>query len=145
MAYVKITHEDINSGNPVTVLCNSLTVSGNKTTDSTPDVNIQDGPVEVQTQSFENLNFNINGIHFTGDSNTLTWLDLLTLYKSKYDGTNAITLNVVYGLSNEKVLSGLSASSDISCVLKTISFPISVVESKNGYLPVGNITLIETE
>lgn len=143
MAYVKITHPDINSGSPVYILCNNVTVSGTKKLDTTPNVNIQDGPVEVQTQSFENLNYSINGIHFTGESGTLTWLDLLTLYKSKYDGTNPAVLNVSYGTN--VILSGLSASTDINVVLKSLNFPLSTADSKNAYQPIGTISFVETE
>ena len=86
MAEVTITHPDINSGNSVRILCNGVTVSGNKNVDSTPNANIGTGPVEVQTQSFENLTYNINGINYTEESGTLTWDNVLTLYKSKYTG-----------------------------------------------------------
>ena len=141
MATVTLTHEDINSGNPVTVLCNNIVIGGKKNVISTPDAN-GDGIVEAQTQSIENFTYVLSGINYTGAANTLTWDNVITLYKSKYDGTNYITLNVTYGSTG---LKGLEESTDIKVVVESLSLPISTVDTRNAYIPVGTITLRETK
>ena len=141
MAILQLTHEDINGGDPVKVLASGLTLSGKKHLQLKPNANIN-GPVEVQTQSFENLTISIQGVHFTGETDTLDWDDVLTLYQSKYDGTNYIILNVAYG-SDDTYVAGLTGT-DIKCVLETPSLPINMTSSRDGYLPVGTLILRET-
>lgn len=258
MAYIKIIDSDLTPSEKY-IMANSVTVSGSKNTDETPDVNIQDNPVEVQTQSFENFKYTVSGVHYTNATGTLTWDDVITLYKKRYNGTNYSILNIAYGNSNwvydtdnkaygsssgtyelmktkiftdpiigvivdsvavtvqsvggsytsdvkaifyysdgtndsdeslsindgfttslvnpdktkqvykleiysridlgvslagfdktvikykpEILLKGLSGSSDIKVVLKTPNLPISVTDSKDGYMPIGSLNFIET-
>ena len=141
MSSITLTHEDINSGNPVTVKGARLTISGKKNNVSNPRAN-GDAMVEVQTQSYENFKYTLNGIHYTGASGILSWDDVITLYKVKYDGTNPITLNVTYGSST--ILNGLSESTDITVVLDSLSLPIDQTDTRDGYMPIGSLTFVET-
>ncbi len=158
---VKLTHPEINSGNPVRVMCQKVTVGGKKNVDSKPNANI-DGPVEVQTLAYENLSINLTGVRFmnitTNDLSsttanprntiqTLTYPHLLTLYKEAYDGTSGtqIVLNVSYGRNGDITdLVGLSNSANIPVVIESFSLPIDTAATKGGYLPIGNIILRET-
>lgn len=140
-ANIALQHTDINSGVAVNIICDAVTVSGKKNIVSTPYANVS-GPSEVQTKAPENFKYVISGVHFTDDANTLTWDHVITLYKATYDGTNYATLNVNYG--DSKVLNGLSQSTDIKVVLEVPNLPISARDSRNGYLPVGTLTFIET-
>lgn len=124
------------------IKCNGITVSGSKNIDMTPNSNISTGPVEAQTQSFENLTYAISGVHYTDESGVLTWDDVLILYKKKYDGTNYSILNVSYG--NSTSLKGLSGSTDIKVLLRVPSLPISATDTRDGYLPIGSLTFVET-
>jgi hypothetical protein len=72
---------------------------------------------------------------------------MLEMYKHVYDnngtGLNGpIVMNVTYGDST--VLTGLSGLADIKVLVKTFSLPLDAKNSKGAYLPVGNITLVET-
>ena len=146
MATVTLKHEDINGGVAVRVLCDSITLGGIKNIVSKSNANI-DGPVEVQTQSFENPVINMQGVHFvatadySGSDTILTFADVLILYKHKYNGSNQVILNVTYGNTNLTSLSG----TDIPVVLKTFNLPIKIKQSKGGYLPVGTLTFVETK
>ena len=142
MSSIYLTNTDINLGTPVKVLCNTVTVSGIKNNQKKPDANGAD-IVEVQTQSYENFKYTLTGAYFTGEANTLTWDDVIILYKQRYDGTNYTTLNINYGTSN--TLNGLSASTDIKVVLNTPSLSLSTSASKDAYRPQATLTFTETK
>jgi hypothetical protein len=141
MASVTLTHSSINSGNPVEIKCNVVSISGKRNTEKAPNANA-DGPVEIQTQGYENLVYNITGIRYTGAAGTLTWDDVLTLYKEGYDGTNYATLNITYGEST--TLKGLEGSANIKVILETPNLSISAEDSRNAYLPMGTLKFSET-
>ncbi len=140
-ANVLLTHTAINAGSPVRVLSDAVTVSGKRNLNREPNANIF-APVEVQTQSYENFKYVVNGIRFTEETGTLTWEHVVSLYKDAYNGNNPIILNVTYGF--DKTLSGLSNSTDINVVLETPTLPINVKITKDGYIPVGSLTFVET-
>ena len=128
------------------VLCSKVIVGGTKGIDVKPYANIA-GPVEGQTLSFENLTISLQGVHYVSDEGTLTWGSLLDMYKHVYDnvgtGVNGpLVLNVTYGKNTS--LKGLNNSTDIKVLVKSFSLPIDVGDSKDGYMPVGSITLVET-
>lgn len=128
------------------VRCSACLVSGNKNITSTPNANI-DGPVEVQTQSYENLTITLQGVLFpTSDLNDTTYFryeDLLDLYKLKYTGSNQKLLTVTYGGST--VLDGLTATAGIPVVIKSFNIAVNAKDTKAGYIPSGSIILVETE
>lgn len=143
-ANILLTHTAVNGGTPATIICDKVTVSGKKNIIQKPYANGL-SLSEVQTKSFENLKYVISGVHLTDGTNILDWDDVLALYKASYDGTDAATLNITYGKTGaEKVLNGLSASTDIKVILETPSLPIDARDSKGGYLPVATLTFIET-
>lgn len=136
------------------VKANSITPSGNKQLAEKPNANVG-GPVKVHTGSFENIDFNISGVHFVHPSlstptNVLTWSDVLTLYRHQYDDTNPVYLNVVYGYgTNQTTLTTIDSAgstlTNIKCVLKNFSYPIDVTDSKEGYMPKGSLNFVETD
>jgi hypothetical protein len=147
-----LTHPSINSGVAVAVKCTTCTVSGKKNNVRNPDANSVTSQVEVQTQSTENLKIVLSGVHFTGTANTLTYAHLLTLYRLRYGGSGAVaseqaaTLNVTYGKpGSTTTLTGFDGvTTSIKVLLDDFSFPINMTETKDGYMPIGTITLIET-
>lgn len=154
---VTLTHPSINGGVAVRVLCDSVRVGGKKNLVSDPNANNDGTQVEVQTQSPENLTYAVRGIRFTNVANTFTYAQLLTLYRHKYDGTTsgangAVILNVTYGgndangkLSGTQNLVGFDgATTNIRVELQDFSFPIDVTQSRNGYIPIADMTLRET-
>ena len=127
----------------IKLLGQTVTPSGKKNLDVSPSANI-DGPVKVQTQSYENLNFNIQGIHLTEDSGTLTFDNILTLYRHRFDNTNPAYLEVTYG--DTKTLKGSDGTTTkIPVVLESFNMPLSASDSKNAYMPVGSLTFKETK
>lgn len=139
---VLLTNTEINSGTPVRLLCTNVTVSGTKNNVQKPNAN-GDAEVEVQTQSYENLKYTIQGLNVTGDSDTLVYDDIKILYKQKYNGSNNSILNVTYG--NGLVLSSLTGATDIPVVLtEGFSLPFNVSAIKNAAIQVGNIAFRET-
>ncbi len=128
------------------VLCNKITVSGKKNIDVNPYTN-SDGPVEGQTLSYENLSYTLQGVHYINEVGTLTWQALMVMYKQNYDsnstGANGpIIMNVTYG--DGIMLYGTEGSTDIKVLVSSFNLPIDVTDSKEGYLPIGSITLKET-
>ena len=141
-ALALLTHTAVNGGTPVRIMCDSITPSGTKNNNKKPNANGQSMP-EVQTQTYENLKYLLGGVHYTGVANQLAYTDILALYTSKYNGSNAAVLNITYG--DGLVLPGLSGSTDIDVILDIFSLPISAKDSKNGKLPVGSLTFSETK
>ena len=132
------------------VLCKAVSVAGKKQVDSKPNANI-DGPVKAQTLAYENLSLSLQGVHlpFTtadlADTTLFHYSDMLTMYKSKYNDTNAYTLIVTFGEDDTNyTLAGLNTIAGIPVVMESFSAPIDASNSKNAYMVVGNITLRET-
>jgi len=139
MTYIKLTYNNTEYLVPAT----GVTVGMQNNVFSETSVN-GSSVSEVQTQSFTNPLYNIQGVHFTGVSGTLTYGVLLSMLKHKYDGTNEITLEVRYGDSTDLVGSdGLTTV--IPVVVKSFNFPILTTDSQDGYMPVGTIQLLETK
>lgn len=141
-ANILLTNTAINSGTPVRIVAPIVNVSGTKNLTKTPIANGTDY-VEVQTNSYENFTYSISNAYLTHETNTLTWNDVITLYKQQYDGTNYSTLNVTYG--DGTALNGLSESSDIKVILNTVSIGMDTRGTKNSYRPVMNLTFVETK
>jgi len=126
----------------IKILASQVTPSGKKNIDSSPSANI-DGPVKVQTQSYENLTIGLQRILFTQESGTITYENVLTLYRHRFDNTNPAYLEVSYG--TDKTLKGSDGTTTkIPVVLESFNFPIDTSDSKNGYMPVGSLTFKET-
>jgi len=139
MTYIKLTH----GGTEYVVRATSITVGGQANTSNNPTANGTE-VAEVQTLSFSNPIYNIQGVHFTGVAGTLTYVALLNMLKHKYTGSNAITLQVQYGDSTNLVASDGTTTS-IPVVIKNFSFPIKTSDTKDGYMPVASIQLLETK
>ena len=147
MALVTITHPAITGVKRI--YCDTVRPSGKKNLGHDPEANVK-GPSEVHTQTYENIKFIIQGIKFTQDSDALTWGDVLKLYRAKYNGENPAILNVSYGYgSNERDLFTISPEdvelTDMPCILESFDYPINVRETREGYIPTGSITLMETK
>lgn len=139
--FVKLTFDSTT----YTIPCTSVTPAWNNNTVTSPKAN--GGSVsEIQTQSFDNPTYTITGAHFTGGAGSITYDALLAMAKLKYDGTNAITLEVRYGLTGSTIdLVGSDGSTTaITVILNSFNFPISTKDTLQGYIPVGNIILQET-
>jgi hypothetical protein len=133
-----ITHPSINSGNPVTVRAQSIRIAGTKKLDTLPNANLG-AEVTVQVVNHENLKYMINGVHFTGEANSLTYAQLLTLYRS----ATAATLFTSYGVATSLVgFDGTTTS--IPVQLQSFDFPIDVSITKSGYMPIANLVFVET-
>lgn len=144
---VTITHSSLTPNTKV-IQCQSITVGGQRTIDPQPWANA-DGPTEVHVNAFENQRIAVGQIFFDSSSQEtrpelLTETDVLNLVKLFYDGTNAPVLNVKYGHDGEKSVLSLAMSPDIPVIVENYSIPIDVRDSKNAYIPTGNLSLVET-
>lgn len=139
MASLTIIDSDINSGDQTSILADSVVVSGNKNNAKQPNINSD--LVEVQTNTHENITFNVTGVHITNEEGTLTWSDVLTLYKKRYSGANSSALQIVYGEDNN--LTGLGETTNIKVILDNFRFTIDTKDSKNAYQP--KLTLMFSE
>jgi hypothetical protein len=139
MTFIKLIH----NGTSYTVNATGVSVAGQTNIFNNPNANGNE-IVEIQTQSYNNPTYSISGIHFTGVSGTLSYPNLLSMYRHKYNGTNPIYLVVSYGTSSSLVgADGVSTS--IPVVMKSYTFPLNTGDSRNAYLPVASATFIETK
>lgn len=128
-----------------TILCNTVTAGVKRDVIASPNAN-PTNLAYVQTQGVENPAYTVQGVLFTGASGTLTYADMLTLIKLNYSGSNAPVLTVTYGIgSSTQVLANFAGSTTgISVILKDFNFPISVTDSRGGYMPVATLNFVET-
>lgn len=168
---VTLTHTDINGGEPVVVICNTVKAGYNKINSANPNANYDgDSPiVRVQTKSITNPIYTIGGVKYNTGlkviEDEVTYDDavkvdgviynLLTeelakdLFTLENSDTNPIILNVYYGdgkqmLSLQKY-SG-SRTADIPVTLNgTLDITLSTDDSKDAYMPLGSIILLETK
>jgi hypothetical protein len=150
--FLTIQHPSINGGVPVNVLCNKLTITGTKHNAKDPNATITGSIVEVQTQSIENPIYTLSGVYFTNASGTLTYPMLLTLYKLRYGGVGvtgtdqAIVMRAVYGQPGSEItlVGADGVTTSLKVIISSFNFPIDMSNTKDGYIPIGSITLIET-
>ena len=128
-------------------MCSGVTLSGKKNLDDTPDVNVST-VTEVQTLTFENLKITLNNVKFpvtTGalaDATLFHYLDLYTMYKHSYNGSNPYILNIK--IRGHDFL-GLNGVKDIKVVLEDFSLPLDATDSRDGYMITGSMSLVETK
>lgn len=141
---VYITHEDLNSGDPIKIETKNIKVNGSVNINISPDVSSTNIPVEAHTSTVENFKYTLVGTitDSTSPVRTLTWDDIITLYKKTYDGTNYAILNVQYG--TDKVLSGLSESTDIKVWMQKPGLTLDASNSKDARLGGLNLEFVET-
>ena len=147
-ALITLQHPDINSGTAVRIVGAKVLVSGKTNIQLKPNVLSTNYPTEIQTNTPENIIYNITGVHLTGESNTLSYSNVLTLYKLNYASLDhatypQIVLTVEYG-DTALVSSGASASTSIPVMLDSFTLPIDVKMSKDGYMPIVTMIFKET-
>jgi hypothetical protein len=144
MAYVKLYLPDTPT-TAITVLCGVVTCGGKKNTETTPAANV-DGPIIVQTQSFENITISLSNVQFTQGTDTLTWSDILSLYSHKFADNNPAYLEVQYGKGDTIFnLTGTAGTTKIPVILQSFSLPIDTRISVEGKIPTAKLTFIETD
>jgi hypothetical protein len=143
MTSVKLKHGAVT----YTVPCIKVQAEARRAVSVKPNAN-PDDIVEAQTQGFENPVYTIQGVYFTGNARTgetvLTQKALLGMLKQNNTGSGDLKLVVQYG-DSDYLYSWDAVSSEIPVVMKAFTFPLDTTDSKNSYMPVGNITLVETK
>lgn len=150
-AQVTLTHSSINGGSAVTVNCQQVTTAGKKNYQADPNANIT-GIVEVQTVSIENPSFVMQGVVLAQAStstsgSTLTFPQVIQLYKQPNTPGNEITMTIRYGkdlASATAIPNSALTSTSIKVVLTDYSMPIDVSDSRGGYRPIASLTFKET-
>ena len=152
-ATVTITSSNL-TGTTVRLLCSSVTLGVKKNISNKP---IENGTelAEIQTQSFNNPTYTINSLKITNATGTFSTINLLELMALKYSGTNAPTLTITYGYTDpvrgysEQTLPHWTSSgivtTAIPVILDTGNVNIDVKDSKEGYMPIGSLTFIQTK
>lgn len=153
MVTVTLTTSDL-TPSVVRILANSVNIGMKKNTSATP---IENGTkmAEVQTQSFDNLTYSIQGVKFTGEAGTLTYDHLLKLLYLSFNSTNAPRLTVLYGKNSGTTLSHMVVSSavppvmtptaeSIPVILQSANVNIDAKDSVGGYQPQGSLSFVET-
>jgi len=146
MTIATLTHTSINGGTPMKLVCQAIVPSIKCNNTATPADNKAYGLVEVQTKSIENPKIVIQGLQLRHETNSFNETNLIDLAKLSYSGSNAAILNVTYGKqssTNNLVL--LGGTANIKVVFESSTIPIDVRLSDGGYIPVINMTLMETK
>ena len=139
-ANLQITHPDVNSGSPVRILGGTLVASGKKRLVSKANVN-PGTQVDVQVQTQENILYSLTGIQLTGASGTLTFPQVLAMYRS----ASPATLELTYGKTGSTSLVGFDgADTTISVQMDDWVFKVDTSDSKGGYLPTLSMNFIGT-
>jgi hypothetical protein len=140
---VTLTSTAFSGSSTRTVRCQSVQVGLKKNNEVKP---IDNGTAlaYVQTVSYENPRYSIRGVHFTGETGTLTYADVLALIRLKYGTSSAPTLTVTYGTSSTLVGAD-GTTTAIKVILDSADFPIDTGDSNRGYLPVATLNFIETK
>lgn len=148
MGQIFLTHDNINGGVPVRIICDGIKIGGSKNTDATPEQNIGDNPTQVQTLSPENLIFTLSNVTiYPGKVNTFQWEHLITLLFHKYTGGNPVILNVTYNPPNTSTmdLTGMEGASNIRVVLEDFSFNLRGLGVGKDDRLHGTIKFVETK
>jgi hypothetical protein len=144
MGSVQLKQASINSGNYLTVLCDSIRVSGKKSNIKKPNANLNGSIVEVQTQSIENPSYVVANVNITGGSGTLTYSHILSLYRLAFTGYNPVYLKFVSGSSTGLV--GVDGSTtEIPVILESFDIVYNHLSSAEGSIPLVNLTFVETK
>lgn len=156
-SYITLRHDGVNNGDYVRVFATSVAVTLNKNNAKRPNANYGSGIVDVQSVSYDNPFYNINNVKFysgsfsrpsfvpgSGNINNLDYELFKEFFKLANDD-NPIILNVWYGYGD--LLSSFdSSSTDIPVTFnETNDLIIDTNESREGYLPNGRISLVETK
>jgi len=144
MAKIEIT--DLSSGAPgdtYLIMGSKVSLSGKRSIDAKPNANI-DGPVEVQTNAYENNRISITGIDWVDDSDTLNYTRILSMLKSKYTGANKVLLKVYLGSSSTPFPDMNGGTVGIPVVLESYTINMSSKDSLNAYMPSISLNFIET-
>lgn len=140
---VTLTHSLINGGVPINIYCTSVGTGNKRSINAKPNANVA-GPVEVQGKAVENRKITLQGVMFDTTKTIVTTEEMEDLLQLAYDGTNAPILTVTYGLTGTETLKSMTGSTSIPVILESYNYPISVTDSRNGYMPIGSMTFIET-
>lgn len=145
------------TGSPVRILCSGVTVAIKKNNTVKPIENGTD-IAEVQTQSFNNITYSIQGLMLADALSSaeklkieptktlMTYNNLLELMALAYDGTNAPTLTITYGRNSttSTLPQWDKTAGPISVVLDQANVNIDTKDSVEAYFPTGSITFVET-
>lgn len=152
MAEVTLRNAALDSADSVKVLAQKVIVSGKANLTANPIENGNDF-VEVQTQSYENTRYVMQGVRLTEAAGTITYKDILALIKLKYNGLNHTVMQLSYGNTDvvngiypKQVVAGIdSVTTDIPVILESYSMPLDTSDSRDAYLPIVNLVFIETK
>lgn len=134
-------------GTEYKVYCNNVSVGWKNTNNGKPYVN-QTTPYSVQTSSFDNPTYSIQGVQLTGASGSLTYAALLTMSKIKYTGSNPIYLKFYIGVDNVLTQvpdsTGTTGTDGIKVILDSWNMVVVHNDSAEGKIPGLTLTFRET-
>lgn len=161
MALITLQHTNINSGAKVAILCSGLTVGYSKTNMANPNANYEPDTttVRVQSKSIANPIYTLQNIKLNSGVvtvksgvttyNTLTEEMLKDFFVLENTDTDPIILNVTYGDSTTlKSLHKYASvrTADIPVTFNgSVKLSIDANDSRDAYMPIGSIILLETK
>ena len=141
MTKITITHPTINSGNPLRILGQNVTITYKRNVNS--DTNENEDLTEVQTRHVDNPKLTISNVKLN-QSGFFDISHINALIKLKYGGSIiAPILNVEYAGDKDLVL--LGGSKDIKVVLETATPILDVGTSRESSVPRCSLTFTETK
>lgn len=146
MGSIQLKHESVNSGTAVTVHCNTVRASGKKNNVKQPNANMDGTIVQGQSQSIENPTYVLSNVLFNGGSGTLSYTDVLILYRASFSGSNPIYLKVISGSSTQLPDSqGTTLTDGIPVLLESFDIVHNHMSSSEGEIPTVTLTFVETK
>jgi hypothetical protein len=130
-----------------TVYCNNVAVGWKNNNSGKPYVD-NTTPYEVQTNTFDNPTYSIQGVQLVGSTGSLTYAALLSMSKSKYIGTNPIYLKFYIGMDGTITQvpdsTGTTGTDGIKVILDSWNMNVVHQESAEGKIPTLTLTFRET-
>jgi hypothetical protein len=136
------------SGTTKTIMTRSVNVGFNKNNGVNPNANIAAGLAQVQTQSVNNPAYQVIATFDPAFSaaSYLQYTDLIDLANHQYTGSNQVKLYIYYGKRPNAVIlpSFTKSTSGIPVVFDSVTMPIDISDSTDGYQQTVSLSFIET-
>lgn len=136
------------SGTSYNVYCNNISIGWKNNNSGKPYVN-NTTPYSVQTNTFDNPIYTVQGVQLVGSSGSLTYAALLTMSKVQYTGSNPIYLKFYTGvdgvLTQVPDSTGTTGTDGIKVILDSWNMNVVHNDSAEGKIPTVTLTFRETD
>lgn len=152
MARILLTHSEINSGNPVWVLCNNLSIDYSKSNSGSPQANYTEIKVPRRISSNVDTPKYVLSCTLQEDPSIINTYTVMTqsllkeFFTKKNIDSNPITLNITYAGGNWTSLQKVSGSylTEIPVTCSKLA-PVLSARDRDGQKPAYILTLEEVQ